>query len=147
MPAKSMLALARSRLARAGLAHCSVRLADMYRLPLADASFDIAVLQMVLHHAEQPEAAIDRGRPAAAPGRAADRGRSRRRTDAMRSPNGWRIAGPGSATTRMHRWLAAGGLSPGEKLSIPGCADLPVRIWTATRSEAAAGRARAELAV
>ncbi len=32
----AMLALARARLARAGLAHCAVRLADMYRLPLAD---------------------------------------------------------------------------------------------------------------
>ena len=51
---KAMLALARARLARAGLTHCAVRLADMYRLPLADASFDIAVLQMVLHYAEDP---------------------------------------------------------------------------------------------
>ena len=51
---KAMLALARSRLARAGLGHCSVRLADMYRLPLAEASFDIAVMQMVLHYAEDP---------------------------------------------------------------------------------------------
>ena len=51
---KAMLALARARLARAGFAHCAVRLADMYRLPLADASFDIAVLQMVLHYAEDP---------------------------------------------------------------------------------------------
>ncbi len=51
---KAMLALARSRLARPGLAHCSVRLADMYRLPLAEASFDVAVLQMVLHYAEDP---------------------------------------------------------------------------------------------
>ena len=37
---KAMLALARARLARAGLAHCAVRLADMYRLPLAEGSFD-----------------------------------------------------------------------------------------------------------
>ena len=51
---KAMLALARSRLARAGLTHCSVRLADMYRLPLAEASFDVAVMQMVLHYAEDP---------------------------------------------------------------------------------------------
>jgi ubiquinone/menaquinone biosynthesis C-methylase UbiE len=52
---KQMLALARSRLARADLAHCAVRLADMYRLPLSDAGFDIALLHMVLHYAEQPE--------------------------------------------------------------------------------------------
>src|SRR6202789_2503883 len=51
---KAMVALARSRLAHPGLGHCAVRLADMYRLPLADASFDTAVLQMVLHYAEDP---------------------------------------------------------------------------------------------
>src|SRR6202012_4328668 len=51
---KAMLALARARLTHPRLAHCAVRLADMYRLPLADASFDIAVLQMVLHYAEDP---------------------------------------------------------------------------------------------
>jgi ArsR family transcriptional regulator len=57
-----MLALARSRLAQAGLAHCSVRKADMYRLPLPDGGdgfgFDRTVLQMVLHHAEDPEAVL-----------------------------------------------------------------------------------------
>ena len=37
-----------------GLSHCAVRLADMYRLPLPDAGFDVAVLQMVLHYAEDP---------------------------------------------------------------------------------------------
>ncbi len=53
-----MLALARARLGQAGLAHCTVRQADMYRLPLADGSFDRTVLQMVLHHAEDPEAVL-----------------------------------------------------------------------------------------
>src|SRR5215472_10439662 len=51
---KAMLALARARLARPGLSHCSVRLADMYRLPFPDASFNLAVMQMVLHYAEDP---------------------------------------------------------------------------------------------
>jgi ubiquinone/menaquinone biosynthesis C-methylase UbiE/DNA-binding transcriptional ArsR family regulator len=57
-----MLALARSRLGQAGLAQCSVRQADMYRLPLPDGGpaqgFDTTVLQMVLHHAEDPEAVL-----------------------------------------------------------------------------------------
>jgi ArsR family transcriptional regulator len=51
---KSMLALARARLAGPDFAHCAVRLADMYRLPLANDTYDIVVLQMVLHHAEDP---------------------------------------------------------------------------------------------
>src|SRR5277367_6242429 len=55
---KAMLALARARLSGPGFAHCGVRLADMYRLPLSDQSFDIVVLQMVLHHAEDPAGAV-----------------------------------------------------------------------------------------
>lgn len=57
-----MVKLARTRLAQAGLAHCTLRQADMYRLPLpdgtADSGFDLTVLQMVLHHAEDPEAVL-----------------------------------------------------------------------------------------
>ncbi|MGD0108835.1 MAG: metalloregulator ArsR/SmtB family transcription factor [Rhodopila sp.] len=55
---KAMLALARARLSGPGFAHCGVRLADMYRLPLADHAFDTVVLQMVLHHAEDPAGAV-----------------------------------------------------------------------------------------
>jgi ArsR family transcriptional regulator len=53
-----MLALARARLAERDLPQASVRLADMYRLPLPDAGFDLATLQMVLHYAEDPQAAL-----------------------------------------------------------------------------------------
>ena len=45
-------------MARPGLVHCAVRQADMYRLPLGDACFDAAVLQMVLHYAEDPGAVL-----------------------------------------------------------------------------------------
>jgi ArsR family transcriptional regulator len=55
---RAMLALARARLSRPGLTHCTVRLGDMYRLPMADGTFDHVVLQMVLHYAEDPAAAL-----------------------------------------------------------------------------------------
>ncbi len=55
---RAMLALARARLARPGLTHCAVRLADMYRLPLPDGGFDLVLMHMVLHHAEDPAAAL-----------------------------------------------------------------------------------------
>jgi ArsR family transcriptional regulator len=61
---RAMLALARARLARTDQAgsnptgHCSVRLADMYRLPMPDGRFDLVVMQMVLHHAEDPNACL-----------------------------------------------------------------------------------------
>ncbi len=65
---RTMLALARVRLARHELGHCSVRMADMYALPLPDASFDLVLLQMVLHYAEEPAAVIDEARRVLAPG-------------------------------------------------------------------------------
>ena len=55
---REMLALARARLADAAYRHCRVQLADMYRLPQADANFDLVVLQMVLHYAEEPAAVL-----------------------------------------------------------------------------------------
>ncbi len=53
-----MLKVARANVWRAGLKNCQVRLADMLRLPYAAGSFDTATLRMVLHFAEDPEAAI-----------------------------------------------------------------------------------------
>ena len=44
-----MLALARARLDRAGLKHCSVRQGDIYDLALPRDSFDIVIIHQVLH--------------------------------------------------------------------------------------------------
>ncbi|MGH6934219.1 MAG: ArsR/SmtB family transcription factor, partial [Dongiaceae bacterium] len=51
---RDMLALARARLVRAGLTHCQVRQADMYRLPWPGPAFDTIVIHHVLHFAEAP---------------------------------------------------------------------------------------------
>jgi len=40
----------------------------MYALPLPDAAFDLVFLQMVLHYAEEPEAAMAEARRVLAPG-------------------------------------------------------------------------------
>ncbi len=53
-----MLKVARANIWRAGLKNCQVRLADMLRLPYPPDSFDTVTLRMVLHFAENPEAAI-----------------------------------------------------------------------------------------
>ena len=74
-----MLALARARLTERGLGgHCAVRQADMYRLPLPDAGFDVVALQMVLHYAEDPAAALAEAARVLRPGRPAAGGRPRR---------------------------------------------------------------------
>lgn len=44
-----MLALARARLDRAGLKHCSVRQGDIYDLAIPDGTFDVIIIHQVLH--------------------------------------------------------------------------------------------------
>lgn len=63
-----MLVVARATLARAGLSNCRVRQADMYQLPLADKSFDAAVLHQVLHYAARPDQALREGARVLRPG-------------------------------------------------------------------------------
>lgn len=53
-----MLLLARDRLERAGLRHCSVRQGDIYDLPLPNDSFDIVILHQVLHFLDDGARAI-----------------------------------------------------------------------------------------
>jgi ArsR family transcriptional regulator len=128
---RAMLALARARLAKPGLTHCAVRLADMYRLPLADGGFDLVVLQMVLHYAEDPRGALAEAVRALAPG-----GRlvvvdlaAHGRTDVMsRLAHRW----PGFSDAAMRDLLADTGLDPAGTVAVPG--PLEVRLWSAGRA-------------
>src|SRR5437764_9550937 len=54
-----MLALARARLDRAGLRHCSVRQGDIYDLALPKDSFDVVIIHQVLHFLDDSARAID----------------------------------------------------------------------------------------
>jgi ubiquinone/menaquinone biosynthesis C-methylase UbiE len=53
-----MLALARTRLDRAGLRHCSVRQGDIYDLALPRDSFDLVIIHQVLHFLDDSARAI-----------------------------------------------------------------------------------------
>ena len=53
-----MLALARTRLDRAGLKHCSVRQGDIYDLALPRDSFDLVIIHQVLHFLDDSPRAI-----------------------------------------------------------------------------------------
>lgn len=131
---KQMLALARARLAKLDLAHCTVRLADMYRLPLADASFDTAVLQMVLHYAEDPAGAVAEAARVLAPGGrliVIDLAPHARDDLTAKRAHRW----PGFSDASIHRLLTDARLDAGDAMTIPG--PLDVRIWSATRHQTA----------
>ena len=53
-----MLALARARLDRAGLRHCSVRHGDIYDLALPRNSFDVVIVHQVLHYLDDGARAL-----------------------------------------------------------------------------------------
>ncbi len=53
-----MLALARARLDRAGLKHCTVRYGDIYDLALPRNSFDVVIVHQVLHFLDDSARAI-----------------------------------------------------------------------------------------
>lgn len=55
----AMLAEAEQRIHERGLSGVELRLGDMARLPLEEGQADVALLQMVLHHAPQPRAVFD----------------------------------------------------------------------------------------
>jgi ubiquinone/menaquinone biosynthesis C-methylase UbiE len=56
--APAMLEVARRNFGELGIANVDLRQADIARLPLSTDSVDAAVANMVLHHAESPEAVL-----------------------------------------------------------------------------------------
>jgi ArsR family transcriptional regulator len=125
---RAMLALARSRLSKPEMAHCAVRQADMYRLPLADGSFDTAVLQMVLHYAEDPAAALAEAARVLRPGGlllVIDLERHERNDLLDRLAHRWPGFEDADIADLMHR----AGLAPGSPVTVPG--SLNVRLWPA----------------
>jgi ArsR family transcriptional regulator len=138
---REMVALARTRLSRAGLANCAVRLADMYRLPVADASVDFAVLQMVLHYAEDPAAVLAEAARVLRPG-----GRllvvdlaAHARTDLVdRLAHCW----AGFEESTVSAMLARAGLLADAAIKVAG--PLDVLIWIGTRLPPQSETARAD---
>lgn len=137
---REMLALARARLSERGLAdRCSVRLADMYRLPLADARFDVVTLQMVLHYAEDPAAALAEAARVLSPGGTLlvlDLGPHHRADVLDRFAHRW----PGFDDAAMAGWLGGAGCALARTAQLEGAPhrNLQVRLWCATRLPAAA---------
>lgn len=122
---RDMLALARTRLAERGLAHCAVRQADMYRLPLPDAGFDVVTLQMVLHYAEDPAAALAEAARVLKPGGhlvLLDLAPHERGELLTRFAHRW----PGFDDAELNGWFGAAGLAPLQPRDLG-----PLRLWCA----------------
>lgn len=128
---RDMLALARARLSERGLAErCTVRQADMYRLPLADRSFDAVTLQMVLHYAEDPAAALTEAARVLKPGGTllvADLAPHGQASVLARFAHRW----PGFDDAALAGWLGAAGCAMATTHEIAGA--LPVRVWRAQK--------------
>ena len=127
---RAMLALARARLARPGFSHCAVRLADMYRLPLPDGGFDLVLMHMVLHHAEDPAAALAEAARVLRPGGrlvVVDLAPHENAEALHRLAHRW----PGFSDDAMRTRLAEAGLAATDGRAVPGA--LEVRLWSAER--------------
>jgi ArsR family transcriptional regulator len=102
----------------------------MYRLPLADASFDLAVTQMVLHYAEDPPGVLAEVARVLRPGGrliVVDLAQHGREDVTARLAHRW----PGFSDDAMRALLAQAGMRQGEAIAIEG--PLAIRLWPATR--------------
>ena len=128
---RDMLALARARFAEHGVAHrCAVRQADMYRLPLPDGGFDVVALQMVLHYAEDPAAALAEAARVLRPDGllvVVDLAPHERAELLERHAHRW----PGFDDAALAGWLGGAGCAPLPPVAVSGT--ISVRIWPARR--------------
>jgi SAM-dependent methyltransferase len=129
---REMLALARGRLSERGLAgRCAVRQADMYRLPLPDDAFDAVALQMVLHYAEDPAAAVAEAARVLRPGGVlvvVDLIAHDRAELLEKQRHRW----PGFDDAALAGWLGQAGCALADPMTI-GAGPLAVRLWPARR--------------
>ena len=104
-----MLLLARARLERAGLRHCSVRQGDIYDLSLPRDSFDVIIIHQVLHYLDDGARAIREAARVLAPsGRLLIVDFAPHELEFLREEHAHRRLG--FAPDTMSQWLAAAGL-------------------------------------
>ncbi len=131
---REMLAVARVNLEQAGLSNSIVRLGDMYQLPLADASFDAAIIHQVLHYADRPaEAVAEAARVLRPDGLLVVVDFAPHGLEFLRDEHAHRRLG--FADADIAGWCRAAGLEPEPARLLPGD-PLTVVIWTARRPAA-----------
>ncbi len=135
---REMLAVARAGIERAGLRNVTVRLGDMYQLPVGSGSMDAVVIHQVLHYAEQPGDAVAEAARVLKPGGVlviadfAPHGE-----DSLRRDHAHRWLG--FADAEIARWCRAAGLMPEPPVLLAGH-PLTVAVWRARRAADASPR-------
>jgi ArsR family transcriptional regulator len=128
---RDMLAIARTRLADGGYAHCHVRQADMYALPMVDGSFDAVTLHQVLHYADRPGAVIAEAARVLKPeGRLVVVDFAPHAVETLREQHAHRRLGFSDA--EIAEWFVAAGLAVCETVALKGD-PLTVKLWAADR--------------
>ena len=113
-----MLLLARARLERAGLRHCSVRQGDIYDLPVPANSFDVVVIHQVLHFLDDGARAIREAARVLAPsGRVVVVDFAPHDLEFLREEHAHRRLG--FSTETVAQWMAAAGLDMAHHRSLP----------------------------
>lgn len=130
---REMLAVARSNLEKSGISKASIRLGDIFNLPLESGSFDLVTIHQVLHYLVEPQLAINEAarmlRPA---GRLLIVDFAPHGIDALRSEH--HHARLGFSHETMAGWLTAAGLDVIETRDLEpekGEGGLTVTIWLA----------------
>lgn len=142
-----MLAIARDRLAGAGIANCQVRRGDVYRLPLPDGDarqgVDAVLFHQVLHFLDDPQAAIrEATRILKSGGRVLIADFAPHNLEFLRSEYAHRRLG--FSNSEVEGWFKAAGLKPATVESFappPGAEALSVVIWVGELIAAARYRA------
>ena len=132
---REMLAIARAKLAEAGLTHCYVRQGDMYGLPWSEPCFDAVTIHQVLHFADDPELAIAEAARMLRPGgRMVIADFAPHDLDQLRRDHAHRRLG--FADDEVIDWVRAAGLEPEPLAHLPG-KPLTVTLWPATKKDKA----------
>lgn len=133
---REMLAIARANLEAAGLSHCQVRQGDLYQLPHASATLDLAVIYQVLHFVDDQVAAVQEAARVLKPG-----GQivivdfAPHNLESLREQDNHRRLGFSDAET--NSWFTQSGLKQTSTTKLPGTA-LTVCVWVAEKSASTA---------
>jgi len=128
---REMLSVARANLEGAGKRNWQIRHGDLYRLPLAGASFDITVIHQVLHYLEDPAEALAEAARVLRPGGMlliADF--APHDVSSLREEHAHRWLG--FSDQKVGQWLNESGFECSGPVHLPG-QPLTVTIWPASR--------------